>query len=247
MAGVSVSAVESGQGVSARMEPVSSSARAGRQRRWWRFVLLVVVAVVGVIVLRATVLAPDPLEVQVERVTRGTVEETVTNTRAGTATARLRSGLSPQVGGRVVAFAVSRRGVGGGRRPAGPAGRRDRPISARAGPPDVSTTAAQAEEACLAADLAVSELRRIEALHGRGYASEQAFETSDSEQRRTEAACRAARAAAEQARRGSGWRSRSWSSPRSGRRSRASWPRSPPRWGEWITPSPPAMAVPPGD
>ena len=44
---------------------------------------------------------PDPVPVTVYRLTRGTVEETVTNSKAGTVKARRRARISPEVGGRV--------------------------------------------------------------------------------------------------------------------------------------------------
>jgi HlyD family secretion protein len=47
------------------------------------------------------VLTPDPIPVSVVPVERGRVEETVTNSRAGTVKARQRAKLSPEIGGRV--------------------------------------------------------------------------------------------------------------------------------------------------
>jgi HlyD family secretion protein len=73
--------------------------------RKWLFRLAIVVAVVAVIwLLRATVFASDPIEVRVEDVARGRVEATITNSRAGTVTARRRAKLSPEVGGQVSAL-----------------------------------------------------------------------------------------------------------------------------------------------
>jgi HlyD family secretion protein len=70
-----------------------------------RNALLAAVAVAGVAaLLRLTVLAPDPVAVQVATVERGRVEETVSNSRAGTVKARRRAKLSPQEGGRVIAL-----------------------------------------------------------------------------------------------------------------------------------------------
>lgn len=62
---------------------------------------IVVLAGIGV-AMRYTVLAPDPVEVEVYRVARGDVEETVTNSRAGTVRARRDARLSVEVAGRVV-------------------------------------------------------------------------------------------------------------------------------------------------
>ncbi len=44
---------------------------------------------------------PDPVPVTVYRLARGTVEETVTNSKAGTVKARRRARISPEIGGRV--------------------------------------------------------------------------------------------------------------------------------------------------
>lgn len=63
--------------------------------------VLVVLAGIGV-ALRYTVLAPDPVEVEVFRVQKGDVEETVTNSRAGTVRARRDARLSVEIAGRVV-------------------------------------------------------------------------------------------------------------------------------------------------
>ena len=68
------------------------------ERSLWRKVREAVLA------LRATVLRPEPVEVRAEPLARGRVEETVTNTRAGTVKARRRAQLAPEVGGRVVAI-----------------------------------------------------------------------------------------------------------------------------------------------
>ena len=53
------------------------------------------------IYLKFWVFVPEPIEVSVIQVERGRVEETVTNSRAGTVKARRRAKLSPEIGGRV--------------------------------------------------------------------------------------------------------------------------------------------------
>ena len=73
--------------------------------RRWRLRLLIGLGVVAVgLVLRWTVLAPAPVEVETAPVTRGRVEQTVTNSRAGTVRTRRRAKLSPEIGGRVTAI-----------------------------------------------------------------------------------------------------------------------------------------------
>ena len=69
----------------------------------WLKRILVLVVVVGVFVaLKLTVWKPKPIEVEVVEVESGRVEQTVTNSRAGTVRARHRAKLSPEFGGQVV-------------------------------------------------------------------------------------------------------------------------------------------------
>jgi len=69
----------------------------------WLIRILVLLALVAAgVALKLTVLAPAPVEVSVHTVARGAVESTITNSRAGTVSARRRSQLSPEVSGRAV-------------------------------------------------------------------------------------------------------------------------------------------------
>ena len=67
-------------------------------------IFLLVVAAAGYGIWRAT--RPKPLEVVVKAVTRGTVERTVANTRAGTVKACRRAKLSPSVGGQIAQLPI---------------------------------------------------------------------------------------------------------------------------------------------
>ena len=60
------------------------------------------VVVVVSVALRFTVFDPEAIEVRIAIVERGVVEETVSNTRAGTVKVYRRAKLSPQIGGLVV-------------------------------------------------------------------------------------------------------------------------------------------------
>src|SRR5437764_14967209 len=73
-------------------------------RRWLIRLAVVAALVLAAWALRRTVLAPQPLAVKVARAARGRVEQTVTNSRAGTVKARRRAQISPETGGRVVAI-----------------------------------------------------------------------------------------------------------------------------------------------
>ena len=118
----------------------------------WVFIAIAIVALM--VALRFTVFAPDIVEVRTAATERGEVEQTVTNTRAGTVKVRLRAELSPQVGGLVVGL-PHREGdwVEAGDLVVELDSRAQRAelSSARAA---VESARAQADEVCLAAELA---------------------------------------------------------------------------------------------
>ena len=212
---------------------------------WLKLAVIVVVLVAAALVLRKTVLSPEMPIVTVATVERGDVEETVTNTRAGTVKARRRASLSPQIGGRVVELPVSEGDsveVGQLLLRLDDAIQQDRLSLATE---DVRAASARSEEACLAALLAVKELTRQEGLHRQGIASEGAMDRAVSERDRGEAACRAAQAGTEQA------RARKALARTQLQRTRIVAPfdgvvaELSTELGEWITPSPPGLPIPP--
>jgi HlyD family secretion protein len=167
-----------------------------RKARW---IVAGIAAVALVVLLRHTVFAPDIVGVRTAGAEMGLVEETVTNTRAGTVKVRLRAELSPQIGGLVVAL-PHREGdsvetdevvvVLDSR------AQRAELVSARSA---VDAAKAKADEACLAAELAEKELVRVETLHAQGIASEQNLDLLRTDRDRTRAGCAAGRAAVGQA------------------------------------------------
>lgn len=81
-----------------------SSLACGTLRSMKRWLIRggVLLGVLGIMFyLKVRVFAPAPLSVSVVTVDRGRVEETITNSRAGTVKARQRAKLSPEIGGRV--------------------------------------------------------------------------------------------------------------------------------------------------
>jgi HlyD family secretion protein len=72
-------------------------------RNVWRLAVVAGIAIL-VVALRLTVFRPAPVPVTVHRVEKGRVEETVVNSRAGTVKAERRATLSAEVGGRVVSL-----------------------------------------------------------------------------------------------------------------------------------------------
>jgi HlyD family secretion protein len=213
------------------------------KRLKWLILALIVVA--AAVTLRMTVLVPGPVEVHVAPVVRGAVEDTVTNTRAGTVKVRRRAKLSPQLGGVVVELPHRE----GDSVPAGElllrldnrAQRADLELAER----DVRAAAAQGDEACLAAELAEKELARVLSLHGSGIASDQSLDSLSTERDRSRAACAAARAMVERARaRVAAARVQldftELRAPFAGTVAQLTT-----EVGEWITPSPPGVPIPP--
>jgi len=187
----------------------------------------------------------EAIPVEAVRVERGQVEQTATNSRAGTVEARRRAKLSPELGGRVVA--LPRRA--GDRVAAGEVlleldsalERGERLLRQR----QLEAAAAESERACLAGERAARELERNRRLASEELVSADVLDRLQSAAREAEAACassRAARAAA-----GAGLElalraveKRVLSAPFDAVLAEVSI-----EVGEWTTPSPPALPVPP--
>jgi len=71
-------------------------------RQWVLRCAVLAAVAVGYLVLRFTLFTPDPVPVRTVAVEMGTVESTVTNSKAGTIRARRRSSVTAETGGRVV-------------------------------------------------------------------------------------------------------------------------------------------------
>ena len=213
-------------------------------RRIPRWLIVLVAILVVAVTLRLLVFRPTPVSVEVARVEPGTVEEIITNTRAGTVKARLRAKLSPQIGGLVTELPF-RKGA------AVPAGavllKLDDSVqlaSVRLAHEQVKTAESQAREACLAAELAQKELQRGKALSADGITSQQDLDTLESNRDRTAAGCQAALASRDQARAQVGLAEAELAltvvrAPFSGVIADCST-----EVGEWITPAPPGVPIP---
>ena len=214
----------------------------GRTVRW---LVIAAVVVAAAVALRLTVLAPKPVAVEVVPVERGTVEATVTNTRAGTVKARRRAKLSPQTGGLVTAIPHregSRVRRGDLLVELDSRVQRARLELARR---DVAAARARAREACLAAELARREYDRGVELHGKGITPDQRLDALRTDRDRTAAACEAARATVDEATASvrvaeEELRLTRLEAPFDGVLAELST-----EVGEWITPSPPGVPIPP--
>src|SRR5512143_270305 len=213
-------------------------------RRLWTRLAVVAAIVAVVVVLRFTVFAPDPVAVRVVAAQKGLVEETVTNSRAGTVKARRRAKLSPEIGGRIAELPHKE----GERVRAGERLLRIDDVLQRASlevaERDVTATAAQRDQACLTADRAKRELERNEGLAAQGIVSADLLDQVTSTARTTEAACKAAVAALERARSNAGLARAQLDktelrAPFDGVLAEVST-----QVGEWTMPSPPGIPIP---
>jgi HlyD family secretion protein len=194
---------------------------------------------------RAYFFRPQVVPVTIYRVASGPVEETVTNSRAGTIKSRRRATLSPEIGGRVVELAVRE----GARVRRGDLLLRLSPeeydanatLQSRA----VDVARAAEREMCESAQLAAREAERIAQLVTSELASRQRLDQAVSARDTAVAACEAARARARQAdaalhvagvQRGK----TVIRAPFDGIVAEVS-----AEVGEWITPAPPGVPIPP--
>lgn len=152
--------------------------------------LLIVVVILGVsgyAIWLST--RPEPIEVELATIKRGTVESTVVNTRAGTITACRRAKLAPASGGQIVKLLVKE----GDRVEKGQvllelwntdlAAQRD--LARR----QLATAEGRRREACVLAENARREAERTRQLADRGFVSSQGRENADAEARARQANC----------------------------------------------------------
>jgi HlyD family secretion protein len=214
-------------------------------RRWTRRLLVVAILLAAVVALRYTVFRPDPVPVTVFVVGKGRVEQTVTNSKAGTVKTRHRAKLSPEIGGRVIELPARK---GEQVRSRSVLLRiEDTPYRAEVTLAERALDAARSQqrEACLAADLAERDLARVEGLVRDQIVSEQEIDQARSRRDVRRTGCESAKARASQA-------------AAQVEVARAQLERTVLRapfdgivadlsteLGEWITPSPPGIPMPP--
>ncbi len=158
--------------------------------RW--LVALLVLSAAGALVFYLN--RPQPVAVVVARVETGVVQDTVANTRAGTVKAHRRASLSPPVGGQIANLPV-------GKGDSVKAGQLllelwNEDLAARVmlAREEAAAAAARAREACVVADVAQRDARRLKRLFEKGVASEEQRDNAQGQATAKTAACAAARA-----------------------------------------------------
>ncbi|MEQ1592992.1 MAG: efflux RND transporter periplasmic adaptor subunit [Thiobacillaceae bacterium] len=159
-----------------------------KPKTWLR---LVVVVLIGTALAyagwRAT--RPQPPEVELATIARGTVEATVVNTRAGTIKACRRAKLAPVAGGQIVKLWVKEGDRVKAGQPLLELWNRDLAAQRDLAQRQLATSEERRREACIMADNAKRDAERAEQLVARGFVSSQSSENARAEARSRQANC----------------------------------------------------------
>ncbi|HEY0665982.1 MAG TPA: efflux RND transporter periplasmic adaptor subunit [Gallionella sp.] len=143
---------------------------------------------------------PEPVLVQLFTVERGTVEATVSNTRAGTVKACRRAKLSAPAGGQIAHLRVKK----GERVKRGQVllalWDKDLQAQQQLAQVQLETATTQSREACTIAETAQRDAERAQQLREQGFVSQEALERAISTATAREAACESSKSAIEQSR-----------------------------------------------
>lgn len=153
-------------------------------------------AIVGGIAAAAWWLQPRAVKVAVVEAQRGEVRATVSNTRAGTVDACRRAGLSPALGGQMSILNVTEGDAVTENQILVELWNEDLKAEVLLAQRDAVASRRRADEACVRADVADREAKRLTRLLERGLASEEETDLAVGEAKATAAGCKAAREAA---------------------------------------------------
>jgi len=161
-------------------------------------VLLTLIVVAAIVAAMVYWLGRDkPVEVLVKTAGIGTVQETVSNTRAGTIEACRRAGISPAIGGQIATLPVKEGDVVAQGQVLMALWNEDMRAEYDLALSETKASAANANQACVRAEVAKRESERQKKLKLKNLSSEEAVDKADGEARAQQAACNAARATAE--------------------------------------------------
>ena len=132
---------------------------------------------------------PQPPEVELATIARGTVESTVVNTRAGTVSACRRAKLAPVAGGQIVKLWVKEGDRVKAGQPLLELWNRDLAAQRDLATRQLATSEERRREACIMADNARRDADRTQQLAARGFVSPQGGENARAEARARQASC----------------------------------------------------------
>jgi HlyD family secretion protein len=142
---------------------------------------------------------PKPVSVVIANVELGTVESTISNTRAGTITACRRARLAPRSGGQIAKLSVKEGDRVEKDEVLLELWNADRAAQLRLAQSQRAAAASRRDEVCLNADLAARELQRTRQLKDQGFISEEVLDRAVARAQSGRAACSASDADVRQA------------------------------------------------
>jgi len=153
--------------------------------------IVVIIIVTGFILSYVT--QPDPVVVSVAIASIGPVEQTVTNTRAGTVKACRRARLAPTIGGQIALLSVKEGQKVATNEILVELWNKDIKAELALAQNELSAVKANAREACIRNDTAQRESKRVTKLFKQKLASEELAEKAQGNAKASEAACDAAK------------------------------------------------------
>ena len=144
--------------------------------------------------------SPKPVPVVLAKIEKGTVESSVSNTRAGTVKACRRAKLAPSSGGLIYRLKVKESDRVKKGQILIELWDKDLVAQKRLAMEQLASSLDHAREVCTLATTAASDARRKAILHGKGFISAEAMENAQSQAKSKQASCDAAHAAIKEAR-----------------------------------------------
>ncbi len=211
----------------------------------WLRLLLVVSLGAALVYVGWHFTRPQPPQVELATIARGTVEATVVNTRAGTVTACRRAKLAPAAGGQIVKLWVKEGDRVQAGQPLLELWNRDLAAQRELATRQLATSEERSREACILADNARRDADRTEQLAAKGFVSPQRGEDARAEARARQANCAALAADVKRAQAQirvtlAGLERTTLAAPFTGIVARVTG-----EVGEYATPSPPGIPTPP--
>lgn len=162
-----------------------------------RIILLSTVSIIVIVLLFSWIKRPKPIEIIIASVEQGEVQRTVTNTRAGTLKACRRAGLSPSIGGQIARLPVKEGDIVKKGQVLLEMWNDDLNAQVSLAKSEILASQSRIKEACVIANVAKREAKRLTALRKKGLTSDDASERAVGEAKARQAACQAAKSSTE--------------------------------------------------
>ena len=158
-----------------------------------RIILISIISVIIIVLLFSWIKRAKPVDVIITSVEQGEVQRTVTNTRAGTLKACRRAGLSPSIGGQIARLPVKEGDIVKKGQVLLEMWNDDLNAQVSLAKSEILASQSRIKEACVIANVAKNEAKRLTALRKKGLASDDASERAVGEAKARQAACQAAK------------------------------------------------------